>query len=257
MTFTINEFSARTGLPASTLRFYDQKNLLKPAHRSDSGYRLYDEKQISSARMIHSLRHADVAIEEIKQFLGSSEEQKHHFITKWQQEVESKLSSIQVAKQYLGGIRPAENHVHLVKWNEPRKFIWFTHAVERKIHPFHAVIEADLEEIKKWGIRIAPGIYIKTLDSVGDRMTGEVGFLLEADCKLPQSMGDDVYVEHYHPQLYATMEGDVTDPFLCFSFIQMLQKFGFQTKGQKLERFASLEDTTFTYLIPLMEKERF
>ncbi|GKV56442.1 hypothetical protein NCCP2222_23890 [Sporosarcina sp. NCCP-2222] len=252
---TIKEFSGKTGLPASTLRFYDQKELLKPVYRSESGYRLYDEKQISSAMMIHSLRHADLAIEEIKQFLVSTEEQKHHLITKWQQEVESKLSSIQVAKQYLGGIRPAENHVHLVKWNEPRIFIWFTHTVERKIHPFYAVMEEELEKIKKWGIRIAPGIYIKTVDSVGGRMTGEVGFLLETDCKLPQSIGDDVYVEHYHPQLFATMEGDVKDPFLCFSFIQMLQKFGFQTKGQKLERFASIKDTKFTYLIPLVEKE--
>ncbi|QTD43139.1 MerR family transcriptional regulator [Sporosarcina sp. Te-1] len=253
MTWTINEFSSQTGLSPSTLRYYDKKDVLKPAHRSESGYRLYTEEQLETALMIHSLRQADVAIEEIKQFLLSSEEQKYHFISKWQQQVESKLHNIQIAKQYLGGIRPMENHVHLVRWNETRTFIWFRHTVERNIHPFKTVMEGDLEKVKKWEMRIAPGIFVKTLDSVGETMTGEVGFLLEGAYVRRAPLEVNMYVEHFPPQLFATMEGDVTDPFLCFAFIQMLQKYGFQTKGQKLERFGSVTDRKFTYFIPLME----
>ena len=255
MTMTINQFSLRTGLSPSTLRYYDKKDLLNPSYRSENGYRLYVEEQTAIALLIHSLRQADVAIEEIKLFLLSSEDQKNHLISKWQQEVESKLASIQIAKRYLGGIRPTENHIHLLKWNEPKTFIWFKHTVDRKIHPFQEAMKIDLDKVLRVGIRKAPGIFVKTLDATGDTMTGEVGFIVERASATHFSAMDDVYVEHIGPQLFATMDCIITDPFLCFIFIPMLQKYGFRTKGQKLERFDSVMDERFTYLIPLVETD--
>lgn len=254
MSMTVNVFSLRTGLPPSTLRFYDKKQLLKPSHRSENGYRVYTEDQISKALIIHSLRQADVNIEDIKRFLVSTEEEKNELISKWRQEVETKLSAIRIAKQYLGGIHPKENHIHLMKWEEQTKFIWFKHTVHRKTHPFKEEMESDLEIVRKLGIRILPDIYIKTLGSKGNTMVGEVGFILDGhETSLPiTEENHEVYIDVLEPTLFATMQCDITDDFTCFNFIHMLQKYGFETRGYKLEKFESLTDSNFKYMIPLV-----
>lgn len=256
MSMTINVFSVRTGLPPSTLRFYDKKKLLQPSHRSENGYRVYTEEQISIALIIHSLRQADVAIDDIKHFLVSSDEDKHDLISKWRQEVETKLSSIRIAKQYLGGIRTEENHIHLMKWEEQTRFIWFKHTVQRKIQPFKEVMESDLKRVRELGIRTRPDIYIKTIGSKGNTMVGEIGFVLEGqEQSLPISEDDqEVYIDVLEPTLFATMQCEVTDSFTCFNFIHMLQRYGFEARGYKLEKFESLTDTVFKYLIPLAFK---
>ena len=41
--FQIGELAKRCGVTADTLRFYEKNNLIAPASRSESGYRLYDE----------------------------------------------------------------------------------------------------------------------------------------------------------------------------------------------------------------------
>lgn len=252
MEMTINVFSAKTGLPSSTLRFYDRKQLLPPARRLANGYRVYTEDQIDTALMIHSLRQAGIAIEDIKRFLKTNEEEKGRLITKWRKEVDEKLSALRIAKQYLGGIGPRENHIHLLKWEESVTFIWFPHTVPRKVHPFYNVMIADAEEVRRWGNQVSPAVYVRTLGSKGKTMTGEVGFILEKEPIIPANRRQDAYVQTIEPTLFATMEGSVTDEFLCFQMMQMLRRYGFQAKGVKLEKFASIEDETFQYLIPLV-----
>lgn len=38
---TIQAFSIRTGLPPSTLRYYEKEKLIVPRYRGNNGYRLY------------------------------------------------------------------------------------------------------------------------------------------------------------------------------------------------------------------------
>ena len=45
--FQIGELAKRCGVTADTLRFYEKNNLIAPASRSESGYRLYDENNPS------------------------------------------------------------------------------------------------------------------------------------------------------------------------------------------------------------------
>ena len=44
---TISQLARRSGMPASTLRYYEKVGVIPPATRSDSGYRLYDEKALA------------------------------------------------------------------------------------------------------------------------------------------------------------------------------------------------------------------
>ncbi|WP_053369003.1 helix-turn-helix domain-containing protein [Bacillus sp. FJAT-27245] len=252
---TIKKFAERTGLIPSTLRFYDQKGLLKPAGRLENGYRVYLEEQVHQAQIIHSLRLAVISIQDIHSYLNADEEKRQHLLSGWRLEVEEKLASLQVAKQYLNGINTKEQHMQLVKWDEQPIFIWFRHTVKRQTNPFQAAMLYDMGKIKKLGLGVRPGVFLRTLDSTGDSMTGEIGFILTKEPSHAPS-GEDMYFEKLKPMVYATLECCVNDPFICFQFMRQVHKFGFQSNGVKLERFESPTAQTFRYMIPVLAAER-
>lgn len=251
MGMKIHEFSERTGLPPSTLRFYDLKKLLEPKQRLENGYRIYTEEQVSHALLIHSLRLADINIEDIYHFMHSGTEEKERLISNWRREVDSKISSLKIAKQYLSGMNAKEQQINLVKWEEPITFIWFRHMVPRKMNPFQSVMISELEKMNKLGLEVRPGIFLRTLESKGNTMVGEIGFILNKGYQ-SNLICDESYIEQQEPVLYATMDCNVYDQFMCFHFIRLVNRFGFKTKGLKLEKFDSPDDSTFSYMIPLL-----
>ena len=72
---TIGRFASLTAIPVSTLRFYDEQGLLRPAAiDARNHYRLYSLQQLESAFAIRLLREMDIPLEEIRAALalGSS-----------------------------------------------------------------------------------------------------------------------------------------------------------------------------------------
>lgn len=251
MYVTIQAFSEKTGLSPSTLRYYDRKNLLVPTCRLKNGYRAYSETQIKDAIMIHSLRNADVPLNEIKRFLNADETERNVLISKWRQEVELKVASLKIAQQYLGGLNPKQNHLHLVRWDSPVTFIWHRHTVERKCHPFREAMQLNLEMMRKFGYNANSGCFIRHLYSKGNKITGEVGFIVEQELS-ENYLSETIYHEQFNPMLFASMECSVKNDFLCFQFVQMVRQFGFFPTGSKMEKYDKPESTIFQYLIPII-----
>jgi DNA-binding transcriptional MerR regulator len=73
--FTIGEFSQITGLSVKTLRFYDEKGLLRPA-RTDpaNGYRLYNADSVERARIIARLRELKFSLDDIQRVMAECED---------------------------------------------------------------------------------------------------------------------------------------------------------------------------------------
>jgi effector-binding domain-containing protein len=68
--FSIGEFSMVSRMSVKTLRFYDDRGLLKPGHvDSMSGYRYYSSAQLPEANLIRLLRSLELPLEEIRVFL--------------------------------------------------------------------------------------------------------------------------------------------------------------------------------------------
>ncbi len=65
----IGELAERLGTTTKTLRFYEQIGLLRPAHRSESKYRLYDEESVAMARLVIGLRRLELSIPELQDLL--------------------------------------------------------------------------------------------------------------------------------------------------------------------------------------------
>lgn len=251
MSMTIQEFSVKTGLPPSTLRYYDRKKLLVPSGRLDNGYRVYTEDQVSNAQMIHSLRQADISMDEINQYLSAPEREKGEWIRKWRQEVETKLSALQIAKQYLGGIHPESRGIHLIKWDTATTMIWFNHTVQRKRQPFTKAAQADRKMVEKKRIQPGRNFFIKTRKADKDTITGEVGFCVNNGLPLPDN--DSYYLKTLEPTLFVSIQCSTVNEFICFNLMHLLNKYGFEIKGEEMEQYHSANDTTYQLLIPVMQ----
>lgn len=67
--YRISQLAERSGVPASTLRFYENLGLL-PAERTTAGYRLYDDTALERLAFIASAKHLGLGLEEIRDLLG-------------------------------------------------------------------------------------------------------------------------------------------------------------------------------------------
>jgi DNA-binding transcriptional MerR regulator len=65
--YRISELAERTGFPASTLRYYEQRGLLPPVARTSGGYRSYDEHAVERLRFITRAKQLDLPLGEIRE----------------------------------------------------------------------------------------------------------------------------------------------------------------------------------------------
>ncbi|MDT0469739.1 heavy metal-responsive transcriptional regulator [Streptomyces gibsoniae] len=72
-TYRISQLAEHSGVPASTLRFYETAGLL-PAERTSSGYRVYGEDAVDRLALISSAKLLGLALEEIRTLLDIREE---------------------------------------------------------------------------------------------------------------------------------------------------------------------------------------
>lgn len=66
----IGELARRTGLTVRALHHYDEIGLLQPSQRSESGYRLYNARDVARLMQILSLRQLGLPLEEIRDCLS-------------------------------------------------------------------------------------------------------------------------------------------------------------------------------------------
>jgi effector-binding domain-containing protein len=75
--FSIGEFSRVSKMSVKTLRFYDERGLLKPAYiDAKSGYRYYSSAQLTEANLIRLLRSLELNLGDTRLFLRERDPQK-------------------------------------------------------------------------------------------------------------------------------------------------------------------------------------
>ena len=69
-TYTIQEISTLTGLPHSTLRYYEALGLLEPVARASNGHRRYGDTDLRRIELIKKLRHTGMTLDAIGAFVA-------------------------------------------------------------------------------------------------------------------------------------------------------------------------------------------
>lgn len=73
MKYTAGELAKKLGVSSRTIRFYDEKRLLKPCDYSESGYRLYDERSAQQLQKILMLKYMDFSLEQIAEMINDED----------------------------------------------------------------------------------------------------------------------------------------------------------------------------------------
>src|SRR6056297_1394893 len=68
---TVSQIADITGVPARTIRYYNQIGLFTPSGVWENGYKFFSVEKIEELRMINYLRHTGLSIEEIRGLLNN------------------------------------------------------------------------------------------------------------------------------------------------------------------------------------------
>ena len=74
MPYTIKDMSKLTGLPASTLRYYDKQGLLPNLRRDQNNVRIFTEQDYHHLRLIDCLKRSGLSIKDIRHFIDLADE---------------------------------------------------------------------------------------------------------------------------------------------------------------------------------------
>ena len=104
----IGDLAKKLNISTDTLRYYEQHNLLQPAARSSSGYRLYDEHNIQEMQFILQAKQVGFTLAEISQLLSIRVDRTRYscsdvksYTTQKLQQVEAKIAELSQIQQGL------------------------------------------------------------------------------------------------------------------------------------------------------------
>jgi MerR family copper efflux transcriptional regulator len=66
----IGEISRRSGVPAPTIRFYEERKLVTRAARSQAGYRVYSEQVLDELGFVRRAQRLGFSLDEIREILS-------------------------------------------------------------------------------------------------------------------------------------------------------------------------------------------
>ena len=99
--YSIGVFAKKTGVTIRTLRFYDEKNLLRPSYVSESGRRYYKDEDIPTLQKILTLKFLGLSLEEIERFIRENDWNLHDSLLYQKQQLEQKREQIDQSIQTL------------------------------------------------------------------------------------------------------------------------------------------------------------
>jgi len=100
----IGTLSRESGLSIDAIRFYEKQRLLQSPRRSEGGFRLFGEEELSALRFIKSAQELGFSLEEIRELL-SLRSDAARACPKMQGLLEAKLASVEEKISSLQAIR--------------------------------------------------------------------------------------------------------------------------------------------------------
>ncbi|WP_457649485.1 Cu(I)-responsive transcriptional regulator [Profundibacter sp.] len=106
----VGQAAELAGLPVKTVRYYADIGLVEPMGRSDAGYRLYGESEVSKLTFIRRARAFDFSVRDCRELLGLYEDKTRSskdvkkIALKRLAEIDEKLSELQKLRDELARV---------------------------------------------------------------------------------------------------------------------------------------------------------
>ena len=107
MIYTVGELSKATGVPASTIRFYEKHGLIPNQRRSSDGRRLFDEDSLEWLRFVERLKVSGLPIKEIKEYIDlylagdSTIEERRRIVYNRHEAIDAQLEELLLARDFI------------------------------------------------------------------------------------------------------------------------------------------------------------
>lgn len=105
--YLIGQLAKRCAVSSDTLRFYEKNGLLVPSGRSEKGYRLYSEDDLSRIRFILRAKAIGLSLDEIRELLDIRLEACQHSCAEVKAITQAKLDEVDKKMAELRRIRTA------------------------------------------------------------------------------------------------------------------------------------------------------
>jgi DNA-binding transcriptional MerR regulator len=135
--FTIGQLSVATGVPTSTIRFWERRNLMRPAARS-GGQRRYTEEALSQVGMLRLCQDAGFTLAEIQDLI--TKQQTDRF--RWRELVDAKMITITESLRKLNKARDLLAHALECEHEDITRCPKFRMAVDLRSGPIPATAPA-------------------------------------------------------------------------------------------------------------------
>ena len=103
----IGQLATRTGITNETLRFYESRGLLTEPRRSDAGYRLYTEADVSKVEFIVRAKRMGFGLKDIAELLSLRVERESSTCGEVKDLAEAKLAEIEIRIEELKRMKNA------------------------------------------------------------------------------------------------------------------------------------------------------
>lgn len=106
--YTAGEIAKLTGVSLRTIRFYDEKGLLKPVAYSEAGYRYYDRDSVGKLQRILVLKYLGFSLQQIEEMMKTNEDiepqlsQQKSFLLQRKKQLEEIISTIEIMEKSNG-----------------------------------------------------------------------------------------------------------------------------------------------------------
>jgi DNA-binding transcriptional MerR regulator len=136
----IGEVADRTGVTQRTLRFYEERGLLKPPSRMEGGFRLYSEDDVARVEQIKRLQNLlGLTLAEIKDMV-EAEEIKEELRATYRPDLEVDERLVRTKKR----IEVTERQTNIIS-TKLEAMLDMKKELEEKLKHYHEVV-ADLEK---------------------------------------------------------------------------------------------------------------
>lgn len=246
---SIDAFSKKTGLSKSALRFYEEKGLLVPKRNEENGYRLFREEQVDLARLINSLRLANVPLREIKTYLSAGEIEQRKIKQSWIEVLEQQRELLDVQTKYLKSSMEEEK-IFLLQVKE-EKVLWLY--AEGKQGGFSQYFLNGREELEKQQI-VVQNYYLQYV-SGSEIVKAWIGFGVGQVKEITNKSFFDKQESISKALCVATVfRGDFSTIEKTYrGLMNYMSDHQYIPTGPLMEKYAGNDLETATILIPVMK----